>query len=235
MNWFTLTPSYNHVTLVLSTHYLACGWIQQAKPNSPLVLKAYDKIALPNHVDAHSIFNPTAIGTFIATFLAAYSIKNPLLSCAFTSPIVTEKLVTRAHATPHPSSLMITHTPHTLWDYHYLYPTDTNDHVFYVCAITQPFLLQYKLIALKYQLPLLTTTSQVAALLHLYRYVHAHAFRASQLGIDMQQCQHNPERLFTLDMLNRIITIPPHTTITPAHEAPLLLTMCGLFISERLP
>lgn len=234
MSWFTQSPTPELVTIVLSPHNIACGWIQQSKHNQPLTLRAYERTPLHGYLDAHTIFNATALGNLITAFLIKHRIKNPSLSCAFASPLVTERLTTKTHATPDPSSLIMTHTQHTLWDYYYLYPTDNDAYVFYVCAVTQPLLLQYKLMAINHQLPIATTTSQTAALLHLYRYIHAHTFRASQLGIDMQQCNNTPERLFNTDILHRIITSSTLSHITPTQEASFLLTMCGLFVSEGI-
>lgn len=233
MTWFTSYRTPPHATVVLSKNSLACGWLEQSKHSKQIKLHAYEKTSLSSHIGADGFFNPTAIGSVITNFLKTYSIKNATISCAFASPLVTEKLVTRSHATPDPNTLIIAPTQHTLWDYHYLYPTDTNEYVFYVCAVTQPLLLQYKLMAINHKLSLLTTTSQSAALLQLYRYINDNAFRASKLGADMQRCHNNPENLFTLDTLNRVITIPSHLNILPAHEKSFLLTMCGLIIAER--
>lgn len=218
---------------VLSPHSLTYGWLKQSQKTRMLTLCAYKKTILNGDVDAQVFFNPTSIGTALSSFLKEYNIPNPTVSCAFTSPLVTERLTTKAHATPHPGTLIMPHTQHTLWDYQYMYPTDTNEYVFYICAVTQPFLLQYKLMAIKHQLHLLTTTSQTAALLQLYRFVYADAFRSTQLGFDMKRCNNNPELLFSSEMLNRIITIPPHIPITISQEKSALLTMCGLFVSER--
>lgn len=233
MSWFRQSKTINYVAAVLSTQSLTCGWLEKSLTTHMLILRAYKKIDLNGDVDAQGFFNPTFIGTALSSFLTEYCIPNPTLSCAFTSPLVTERLTTKTHATPHPGTLIMAHTQHALWDYQYIYPTDTDEYVFYLCAVTQPFLLQYKLMAIKHQLPLLTTTSQTAALLQLYRFAYGNAFRSTQLGIDMQRCNNNPERLFSSDMLNRIITIPPHIPIVIAQEKSSLLTMCGLFVSER--
>lgn len=234
MSSFFSSPTTHLVTAVLSPHYAACSWIEQHKQQQTLVLKAYDEMPLDSHLDTETLYNPTAIGRFFAHFVHRYKLSNSAFSCAFTSPLVTERLTTKTHATPQPHTLTLSHTQNTVWDYYYLYPTETNEYVFYVCALTQSLLLQYKLMAMKHNLPLFVTTSQTAALFNLYRHIHATTFRASQLGIDMQRCNNNPLLLFTGDTLNRIITRT--TTVPPLsdHAQSLLLTMCGVAFSEGL-
>jgi len=231
-----------HVAIIIDQHYITCAWLEQpvhrADPptrgrashssphnsnyyQAPFIIKAYEKKALdaPNSPDC--LFNPTAMGTTIAQFIKTHipnqPLKHTILSCAFTPVLITERLVKLNHATPSPADFPRHHSSHAIaqnaaWDYHYLYPTDTHEYVFYTCGIAQPLLLQYKLLAIKHKLDLYITTSQTAALLQLYRYTHGAAFRSSQLGIDMQRAHNNPELLFSDELVRRVISIPKYSS-----------------------
>jgi len=227
MSWFG-KKSTEHVVIVLSAHNLACGWLQNNNKQRGFVLRAFEKMSFNGYVDDDSMHNTTAIGTYIVGFLERHRIKDARISCALTRPLVSERLTIKSYPTPEPRELMMTHAPHTLWDYYYMYPTDVDTYVFYVCAVAQPLLLQYKLMAFKYNLSLLITTSQTAALFQLYRYMYDQAFRMSQFGCDMRRCSDSPERLFDADVLNRILTHNGNDAIVNSNNQTTILTMCGL-------
>lgn len=233
-----------YVALVINKDSIACGWLEPSSTNyktiakTPILLRAYQKLNIDGCFGEQILFNPilfnpTRIGAIISYFIRKYSIKKPYISTAFASPLIAEQFIVNTHTSPDPSQLLIaSHGYHALWDYFYVYPTDTDDHVFYTCATTQSFLLQYKLLAFKYALNFLTTTSKTSALLQLYRFMYGAAFRKAQLGADMQKHNNNLEYLFTEDTLNRILSLSPSVDIIKSQEKGSLLTMAGLCVSE---
>ncbi len=238
-----------YVALVISKDTIACGWLERSSAKGPIILRAYQKRAIEGCFGEQILFNPTRIGAIVSHFIRGYvrplSRKKIYISTAFVSPIIAEQFIVDTHTSPELTELIVSqaysrtnshnhvHNHQMLWDYFYIYPTDTDEHVFYACAITQFFLLQYKLIALKHTFNLLTTTSKTSALLQLYRYMYGTVFRTAQLGVDMQRHNNKLENVFTDDILNRILFFSPAIDIIKAEERVNLLTMAGLFVAEK--
>lgn len=222
--------------MVINPKHLSCSWITQLPKQKTFVLKVHKTFSLHNlQITPTTLANPHYIATCIKQFLKAYNLHDACVTIALTAPHITQQFVTLPHASPDPQEFNATNSKQALWDYHYLYPTDNNKHVFYTCSISQPLLLQYKLLATQAHINLVTITSQNNALLNVYRYFYGPAFRASQLAVDMIKYDNNIELFFNSEAVKRIISIPPsiHQSSNNTQENLAILTSCGLFISER--
>ena len=230
-------PSYKNelVTITICPQYLTCSWIKSSNKQAPLQLCAYERFDL-DHLELEKliVFNPTAIKKHINTFTKKHRLHNAPIACALAGPQVSERLLTLNTLTPQPEQVVTARSPHMRWEYRYLYPHDNGNFVFYRCGIPQPLLLQYKLLATRANLNLLTLTTERMALLTLYKYLYGSAFRQSQLAVHMMQRNNMIEQLFSPETLARILHVPDKNTTLQSKELLPLLSSCGLFVSEGI-
>lgn len=230
--WRFTRVSNERITFVINTDQLSCAWITRSNKQTPLILRAYKKFPLTNfEITPTSIASPYAIASHIKQFLKNYNMLDAEVTLSIAQSHNTQHIATLSHANPQLNEFLIQGQKHALWDYQYLYPTETNQHVFYVCSINQSLLLQYKLIAIQTNINLVAITTQYAALLTLYSYMYGAAFRRSQLALDMVKYNNKIEHLFNLEMVKRIITYSDHHT-DDLRDTLNILTSCGLYISE---
>jgi hypothetical protein len=232
-----LPPLKNElVSFIFDQDHLACVWLRQTKAQPPLLtLQAYQRVTLENMCDQASITNPTGIVKHINAFLHDHRIDNSFATFALSPSHITQKYITLTHATPTPTDFALTTEQHINWEYDYLYPTDTNKYVFYLCGINHPILLQYKLIAMRTSMNLLSISTQDIALLQVYQHMHGDAFRNTQLALDMIAHDNKPQALFTDESIQRIVHIPPDIHLTIKQENPFLLTAAGLYLAQGIP
>ena len=148
-------------------------------------------------------------------------------------PLCVEKLIPAPTATPTSSQLTISPSRDWQWDYHYLYPLEQGQYLFYAAGIPKTVLFGYQLLALRNQLNLLKITPRTMSLYQLYKYLYGSSFRNSQLSVHMQQHNHAIEQFFTPDIIARMLHIPSSHGITARATLPVLAHACGLYVSER--
>ncbi len=180
-----------------------------------------------------NIANPTIIAQQINHFLTQHKLQNAYAIFGLTHPHIQQKYITRAHATPKPSSFLPINKKHKLLKYEYVYPLDTHEHVFYTCSINQPLLLQYKLLATHIKAHILAISTKDSALLNLYRHIYGRAFRKTQLALDMKQCNNNPDQLLPKETIRRIVQMPSTISTHNEQENLFLLISAGLFFQEQ--
>ncbi|MDP3889006.1 MAG: hypothetical protein Q8Q25_00490 [bacterium] len=234
--WPLPTIKNELVSFILNEDNLICAWIRQNKTQPRLTLQAYRHIALDTIGNEASITNPSVIVKQFKTFLHDYHLCNAFATLAVAPLHVIQNYITLAHATPKSTDFApwINMQKQTSWEYEYLYPTDTNEYVFYLCGIKNSILLQYKLIALRLPLNLLTITTQDMALLHVYQNKYGNTFRKAQLAIDMVAHNNMPSTLFTHETIQRIMHIPSTVQIQATQENSFLLLAAGLHLAQGI-
>ncbi len=224
----------NAFIVTITPRTVTCSHISRKTSSSPLSLQSYhnntfDNLELENLI----LFNPTNIARHIHNYYKPIQSKKTPALIALQGPSLYTKIVSVTTAHPQLEHFNLSHAPHWLWHYSYLYSKD-HRHYFYVCGIKRTLLLQYQLLSISAQIPLCVITTEYMALLHLYRHIFGTAFRHTQLGEALAERNNNVEQLFTKDDLYRVLSIPSSQKIIDKDHIPLL-TACGLFVAEGLP
>ncbi len=223
---------HNAFVVTVNPRIITCSILCQ-KPSSTISLQSHHTLVLDNlELEKLFIFNPTKLASHIRNYYRSYSVKTMPVFFALNGPSLYVKIISVTKAHPNIEHFNLSHAPHWMWDYSYLYSYD-HRHYFYVCGIKKSLLLQYQLLSINAQLPLRSITTEHMALLQLYRHIFGSAFRHSQLGTALSECNNNIEQLFSKDDLSRVLSIPGGQDITNDDYVPLL-TACGLFVSQRL-
>lgn len=222
------------VSILFWQNHLTFCWIQQLERSSALYLKAYHHVPLNNfELEQLIIHNPTALDTHIKQFFSAHPIHKPYVLFGLHGPMCIEKLIPLHTSTPSPNQLLLASSIDWNWDYHYLYPTDQGQYMFYTTGIPKATLFGYQLLALRNKLNLLKISPRTISLYQLYKYIYGSGYRNSQLGVHMQRHNNSLEQFFTPDIIARIVHIPAEHGITAKSALPVLAHACGLFVSER--
>jgi hypothetical protein len=227
--WPLTKLSDEQVTFCIRPDKVVCCWVQRSGKRALLQVKAYKSFKIDAMaVTPYTIASPTALERCMKQFLIAHNLHDARINIVLDVPHVEQNIVTVPHATPSPATLRIPGKKQIVWDYYYMYPTESNKHAFYTCAIDQALLLQYKLMAVRMQAYVNIITTQYTALLAAYRHMYGAAFRASQLAVDMHKHGNQVERLFTPEMARRIVTLPAESDLQT--DGIDILSACGLFV-----
>jgi hypothetical protein len=224
-------PQNHNVFAYIFTPRIITGcWLSLHRENNRIQLRSYHKKII-DHLELEHlyIFNPTRIGSLIASWYHATKQKMPI-AYALAGPSIYEKIVPTTTAHPTPNQLPISPALHLQWEHAYLYSYDSA-HYFYLCGIQKTLLFQYQLLAIRMQLPLHSITTQGMALLDIYRYLFGSTYRPAQLAMALTKCNNNIEQLFSRDDLARLLMLPAQYNLSPSDIIPLL-TACGLFVAE---
>lgn len=222
---------HNHlVTIAIKPHQIQCSIVAKNDRTQKITLLACKTNPIDNLAcEQLNLFNPTWIENVIRSFLQKHNAQNYFAACTLRGPHMIEEYMIAEQQTAGIDEL-ITKKDHHAYASEYVYPLDDHQSVFYVCGIAQPLLLQYKLLAHRLKLRLLSITTETMALLHLYKYFYGNAFRSTQLALDMMRHHNIIEQFFTPDAMHRLIDIKKSEIKDTAHA----LTACGLFVAERL-
>lgn len=218
------------VTIAIKPHQIQCSIVAKNDRTQKITLLACETNPIDNLAcEQLNLFNPTWIEKIIRSFLQKHNAQNYFVACTLRGPHMFEEYIVGKNPL-HSLDALITKKDHHAYDSECLYPLDNQQSVFYVCGISQPLLLQYKLLAHRLKLRLLSITTETMALLHLYKYFYGNAFRSTQLALDMMRHHNIIEQFFSPDTMHRLIDIKKSEIKDTAHA----LTACGLFVAERL-
>lgn len=213
------------VTIVIDSSHLYLGVIRaNTIKNTPFVLHAYR--AIQNVALDTYIYNMSFFEKQIKAFIASYKLENAFFVLSIAGPKIEERLVHLKKATPSHADFIHLGLQKFVWDFTYLYTHEQGESVFAISGIQRELLFQYQFLALKLNINLVTITTPMHSLLHLYRYVQGDAFRQAKLAIDMQAHRNHFESYFDQPMYNRIIQSNQSITSSVA------LRMTGLYCME---
>lgn len=225
------------VSIAYNPTSITCCWIQKTdNAPAPYTLAAYQHTPLNNLELASLIpYNRTALISIIRAFLTKYSVSHAYVSCALTGPTVFENIVQVPTASPTNTDIINTiraietsRLKKMNIEYHYLYPKEDAQSVFYVCGIQQHHLLQHQLLAIAADMNITIMTTEYMALLRLYKQIYGKAFRNSQLAQDMMKHNNMLAQFFTPDIIRRTVHIPPAWQ-RYVHDMAHLYTVLGLY------
>jgi len=221
------------VTINFYPHAMSCSIIERAWTVAPFIVQAYQRFAFKNlELENLMVFNPTAVGRLVHTFLKKHRAQDAFVACSLRGPQLFERYVTVNSQTPQASDFVLPELKTLVWDYRYAYPIDHGKSVCYVAGLPHAVITQYQLFAIQTQLHMTILMPEQMALLQVYRYQRGLTFRRTQLAVDMLQHHNMVDYLCNTDTLGRILHVPNHLVLDRAHEVGPLLAACGLFISE---
>lgn len=219
------------VTIQYYPGNLICSWIQPHGKQHKV--HAYQRHSFDSPCQQATLFNPTTTQQLITQFLHRHNLHDAAVMMSTSGQGITESIVKVATASPHAHDFNLPALRKQVWDYHYLYPTDHAAYAFYLCGMSRPLLLQYKLLAINASLNLVGITTQFMATLALYQHMYGATFRRAQLARDMTQAHNQLLNTLCPDTLRRMLIVPPHMGITLEQELPWLSTSLGLYIAGR--
>lgn len=222
MQLFPHTPD-PIISIQFKPQELICSWIKPTSATT-FALKGYQKTTLHNlALEYGLIFNPTIITRYIANFIEQNNLSSALGAFSITGAAIREQLIATKEK-PTFADLKIADESQWLWDATYLYTDAQQRAVHYVCAMKKSTLFMYQLLAINVSLPVITISTERMALFALYKSVHAHAFRATQLSVDMQRHNNMIEQIFSAEMAFRLLS--GNLSVNQRVE---LLPACGLY------
>ena len=224
-----------------------------------IIINAYEKTEFKSlEFENAIIFNPTKISFVINNFIKKNKIKKPLITIAINGPSVFEKVITLSTSNPteqdfelenifndiinrtgnlntnNLNNKIFTNKNNIKFNYTYLCPAISEGlnigFNFYICGISQAQLFQYKLLTLKTGGNLTLVTTELAALIELYKYTKDQNFSQSQLAIDLSKNSYNIKALFSPEIISKISILKNNLNINLAHESQDLATSLGLFL-----
>jgi hypothetical protein len=231
MLWPIPTLKNEFVCIFFSSDTIACGWIQKTTTMSaPLLLRAYQRYSLDNFEFVHLIpFNLTKIKKYISSFLYEHNLHNAFV--IFCLDGIIEQYVALPTSTPDRADFNMPTISGMQWEYRYLYSDHEGHHLFYVYAVAQSLILQYKLLAISAECNLIRIAPQAVALLDAYKNIFGVAYRKSQLAVDMMQHDNNIKKLMSRDAIRRMVNVS--SDLEDDHT--IIAAMCGMFCAERMP
>ncbi len=228
--WLIPVLKNEFVCVFFSSDTIACGWIQKSTTNSAsLILRAYQRYALNNFESVHLIpCNPTKIKKCINSFLYEHDLHNAFVT--FCLDGIIEHYIALPTSTPARTDFNMPTTSGMQWEYRHLYSDHEGHHVFYVYAVAQSLMLQYKLLAIGTKCNLIRIAPKTIALLDAYKNIFGVAYRKSQLAVDMMQHDNNIQELISRDALRRMVSFSSDLK----HDDSIIAAMCGMFYAERV-
>ena len=249
--WFKKTAYKKVISIILEPTYLVCAYLEFSTKNQPCILHAHQRITLTQTgLNSNIIFNPTMLKTYIQTFIDSNQTDNAYVVFAMRGPCIVEEMVTFDSSTPQQKDFIqyyqnlystdevkldSSYRPlqKMIWDYLYLYPTGNGFFRFYFTGMPPELLFQYKLFFRALKLNIITLTTPLYALLHVYKQIQGSSFRQSQLGYDMEFHKHRLEKICTPDTIARLINTRPAQLRITTQNAVELATLVGLYLTNQ--
>ena len=195
----------------------------------PLTLSAYKLTVFKNlEMEKLIVFQSEKITSLIRTFVHSFMPNPDRISFILHGPIIKEKLVTTTNPAPTLGELVPRNDLGWQWEHSFLYPNEQGDYSFYLAGIKQPYLLQYKLLAINARITVAKITTQRIALLSLYRHLSGTAFRQARLAQHMASHNNMIEQVFSREILSRVLSIPPKFGINYNYSFLPMLSACGV-------
>ncbi len=215
-----------HICIYVTPHLIRWCVIEKHIVNGLLHLtlnefKTYpiDNLALEKLM----IFNPT----YLQTILTQKTDTMPVY-IVLQGPAIQDKII--SHQSPYLTIEQLPYTASTQWQWHmaYLYTLD-HSYYYYTCSVKHAILFQYQLLAIRMKWHLQAINPYKMNLLAIYKHLFGSAYRNTQFAQDMNYHHNIIPYLFSLDDLNRVLSLEHHS-ITEQDYIPLL-ACCGAIIS----
>lgn len=216
---------YDHVIIHIDRSSFSLGWISSYKRQFAQ-LHAFQKHEFQALTHAQ-------LSHALAHFIKRYQLTGALLSISMNSPIIYEELVKRSDAHATAQDFNAPQISKLLWDFRYLHPLSSGDHLFYVCGINRPTFFSCQLLATQHKMHIIAITSWYNTLIQAYKTIFGPAFRMSQLAIDMESTRYHLEGRLHPDSISRLLHIGSALTIDREQEKKALISMIGLYYQER--
>lgn len=222
------------VSISFTADILACAWLRPSTKSLMYELKAYKRVCL-NRFEAAGgyIHNPTLLGQHISSFFEKHKLEGSYVSLGIQGTALHEGIIYLPTGNPDPCDIIVPKKQQHVWMYRYLYPDENGHAAFYVCSISQSLLLQYKLLAFRQRLNLLSITTVSMAYVHAYAHAYGNAFRHSQLGQDLERHHHQFNAIVPGDIIRRRLKVSAPYAYALEHELSTLTPLLGLAVSER--
>lgn len=223
--WPLPSIRYDHIIITIDQSSFALGWLSSYKKEFAQ-LQAYQRYEFQT-------LTHTQLSSALALFVAHYQLTGALLSISMSTPFMYEQLVRLSYAHASANDFHGIPLSQLLWDFRYLHPLSSGDHLFYVCGINRPTLFRYQLLSTQNNLHSISISSWYNALIQAYKTIFGPAFRISQLAIDMEQSNYHLEERLHIDSISRLLHINPQLDIDREKEKKSLIAMIGLYYQER--
>ncbi len=214
---------YEQICIAMSHADANIAWISPS--SNHLILKSYTTIGWNGSF--------RTLTKELDNFVSTHKLRNALLNSALSAPLIHEQLLRLSTASPSTDEVAIPALKKMLWDYRYLHTLDDGQSLFYLCGISRPALFSQQLLSQKTKLHLMNLTSSYMALIQAYRTLFGHAFRRSQLALDLITHNYALEKSIANDSIARLLKIDPALNLDMRDHKISLLTMIGLFNQER--
>lgn len=165
----------------------------------------------------------TAVGSMIKA--SGVDVKNTCISVVMHTHHLHEKWYLLDHASPKKEDFSFTSRGQSTWSFQYLYPIGHQQHAFYVCEVEQAVAFQYASSLMKVGIVPVLMTSRALALMHAYHFYQGAAFRRTQFALDMAACEYQIDRLVSLEMVHRLVSIDPMMQGVQDHSSALAVSV----------
>lgn len=241
MRWLIPSLQNKLIALQISPEYICCSLIEPYQSSKKSVsfpqfeLKSYQRISINSFQFQESMLcNPTYLKRLVNSFLKLNNLSSVFGAMTITGAGIDQQFIIRPNASPQRQDFSNQLKETIQWDYTYLYPAkDEHGFIFYRCSIPQELIMQYHLFAISQRLELIALTTPSSALFNLYKYIHAQAFSTNKLAYEMEKNNNNVEKLFSFDILKKLLHIPLSIKLTIEEELPYLSTALGLLIATN--
>lgn len=198
-----LPPINNkHVHILLHPDHVSCYWITKNK-NREACIEAFQQYDIPFLSD-DIIYNPTFLQQIITTFIKEHNLQYAYCHYVLHKPFIHEQLVSHTNSYAKLKDLTNQHNAHITYDYSYIGPYEDR-FLFYLCSISQPLLLQLKMLHMRMPLYLQTVYSSLTTQCNLYTHVHRSRYNQTQLIQAIDQEEISIKDLFSLELLQKYI------------------------------
>lgn len=212
--------------------YIACGLF--VKKKRQMALMGYARALLPVLFDHVSVLTgQESIAIFIDDFAKRHRLSSVTISMAVSAPQMKEEFVFLSHATPDLCAFNFQKPIHLMWNYRYLFPVDDGQHCFYMAAISQQVLFQYKLLIIRNGWGVRMMTGYQASLLSLYEYIHHDAFRTIQFAQQMAAYNYDVSRLVGDMCIENFIIADQINRDNWVNEKEYIIALAGLFVATE--
>jgi hypothetical protein len=209
-----------------------CSLLMSAGRSALYSLRAHATYPCDGELHNLMVFNPTYIAQCIQQFVVASGVKIASMAVALRGPIVHEIITYAANKNPVITEFEVPQGVHWQWYKQHIYAATPQKHLMYVAGMPRPITLQYHLMMHTLDMPLRRITTQRMSLLSLYKKLYGTVFRPVQLAERLAVYHYEVEKLFTPDVLGRVLHIPPHLEIDREAELVPLLNAYALVTSE---
>jgi len=213
---------------------ISCAVVSQTNSSAlPLLLHAFATYpCAQGELYNLVIFNPTQLSDFIVQVVDQWHVHAAPVSIILSGPVLHEKISYSADELPNLQELGLPPGIHWQWHTRIIGPVADGRHLIYVAGMPRPITLQYHLLMRKAKMTIAQLTTQQLSLLCLYKYMYGAIFRPGLLADKLVQKNNEVEKLFTPDMLGRILHIPATVAVDRENDFVPLLNACAVMVSE---